>query len=150
MHKEFCKETALNCSLSTFGKYKPFSLFPATEREKESSVCKICQKAHSPLAAINTFRRSQDLPSQKSVSNFLSINLLKTSFQGNKTVEANLNLYPERFCERNINCYIFHRKMEDKRESVNLVMQNLMNKEVKYLKHRSHVKNISVQSPIIK
>ena len=38
----------------------------------------------------------------------------------------------------------------DKRESVNLVVQNLMNEEVKYLKHRSYVKNVSIQFPIIK
>ena len=98
MHKEFCKETALNCSLSNFWKYRPFYLFPPTERSKESCLCKICQNAHNLLAAINTFQRSQNLPSHKSVSNFLSIDLLKTGFQVNETFEANSNLYPEWFC----------------------------------------------------
>ena len=37
-----------------------------------------------------------------------------------------------------------------KRESANLVAQNLMNKEVKHLKHRSHFKNIPTQFAIIK
>ena len=37
-----------------------------------------------------------------------------------------------------------------KRESVNFVAQNLMNKEVKHLKYRSHFKNIPTQFAIIK
>ena len=96
----------------------------------------------------------------------MSIDLLKPGFEANEIFEANSNLYPEFFCEKNINYYIFEQKQEkyckngekvyyrttrvDKRESVNLVVQNLMNKEAKYLKHRLHVKNISNQFPNIK
>ena len=95
MHQEFCKETALNCSLRTFWKYRPFYLFPPTEREKESWLCKTCQNAHSLLAAINTFRRSQNLPSHKSVSNLYFVIC---------------NLYPEFFVKRILITIYLNRK----------------------------------------
>ena len=164
MHKEFCKETALNWFFSTFWKYKPCYLFLSTEREKEFCPCKICQNVHSPLAAINTFRRSQNLLSHKYVSNFLSVDLLKPGFQVNEIFEANSTLYPDFIVKRIlITIYLNRRRKSiakterrkftarvDKRESLNLVVQNLMNKEVKYLKQRSYFRNISTQFPIIK
>ena len=97
----------------------------------------------------------------------MSVDLLKPGFLANETFDANSNLYPESFCEKNINYYIFEQKEEkyykngeekvyyrttrvDKTESVNLAVQSVMNKEVKCLKHSSDVKNISTQFPIIK
>ena len=77
-------------------------------------------------------------------------------------------MYSEFFSERNVNYYIFEQREEkhfkngeekvyyrtarvdDERESVNLVVQHLMNPEVKYLKHKSHPKNRSRHFPIIK
>ena len=58
------------------------------------------------------FWRSQNLPLYKSDSNFLSIDLLKLGFQDSKIFEANINLYPEVFCKKNVNYYIFEQREE--------------------------------------
>ena len=46
LHEDFCKDTGIKCSFSTFYKYKPFYVAPPTEREKLSCLCKVCQNIH--------------------------------------------------------------------------------------------------------
>ena len=164
MHKEFCKETALNWFFSTFWKYKPCYLFLSTEREKEFCPCKICQNVHSPLAAINTFRRSQNLLSHKYAVIFCQLIYWSLVFKSTKYLKLIQICIRNFFVKRIlITIYLNRRRKSiakterrkftaraDKRESLNLIVQNLMNKEVKYLKHRSYFRNISTQFPIIK
>ena len=44
MHTDFvASRDSIQCSLSTFFRYKPFYIIPSSEREKESWLCIKCQ-----------------------------------------------------------------------------------------------------------
>ena len=51
----------IDCSRSTFVKYRPFYIEVSTEREKQFCLCIVCQNAHTKLRGINTFRKLKKL-----------------------------------------------------------------------------------------
>ena len=161
------KKTHIDCSLSSFIKYRPFYIYPPTEREKVSCLCKKCQNAHALLAGVNTFRKVKRLAPHKSVTGFLEIDLLQPGYQDQESFESTVNLYPEFFDEKEVKYYIFEQKEEkyykngeektyyrtariDKHTSVNKIAQELAVNAESYLKHRLHVINIDETFPIIK
>ena len=153
--------------MSSFIKYRPLHIYPPTEREKVSCLCKKCQNAHALLAGVNTFRKVKRLAPHKSVTGFLEIDLLQPGYQDQESFESTVNLYPEFFDEKEVKYYIFEQKEEkyykngeektyyrtariDKHTRVNKIVQKLAVNAESYLEHRSHVINIDETFPIIK
>ena len=62
------KDDNIQCSLNTFIKFKPFYVFPPSEREKESCLCKKCLNIHALLKGINNFRKIKKLAALTSVT----------------------------------------------------------------------------------
>ena len=66
------KNVSYDISKSTFNKYKPCYIVPATEREKESCLCGTCLDIHCLLKAINHFRKSVGQITHASVTEYLN------------------------------------------------------------------------------
>ena len=81
LHLDFLAEYPdINCSRSTFVKYRPFYIEVPTEREKQSCLCIVCQNAHTKLRGINTFRKLEKLPPIYSVTAYLKSSTLSALF----------------------------------------------------------------------
>ena len=73
MHTDFvASRDSIQCSLSTFFRYKPFYITPPSEREKESCLCIKYQNVHLLLQGINTYRSTQNLSKHYFVTEFLN------------------------------------------------------------------------------
>ena len=73
MHTDFvASRYSIQCSLSTFFRYKPFYITPPSEREKESCLCIKYQNVHLLLQGINTYRSTQNLSKHYFVTEFLN------------------------------------------------------------------------------
>ena len=55
LSNKFKQSVNYDVSKSTFNKYKPFYIVPATEREKESCLCGCCLNIHCLMKGINKF-----------------------------------------------------------------------------------------------
>ena len=141
---------------STFFKYKPCYITPPTEREKESWVCIECQNAHLLLTEINTYRGLKNLMKYDLVTQFIKNDLKKDVKDFLKCDDT-----------KAINCYVFVTKVEpfikngkttehsqtvhvDKKDKICNILKNLLQKGESYLRHRSHVNNISEVFPLIR
>ena len=71
MYANFVKEKSSKISKSTFFKYKPFYVEPATICEKESCLCSTCLNIHCLMQAVNVFRKSSGFEKHFSVTQFL-------------------------------------------------------------------------------
>ena len=134
----------IQCSLSTFFRYKLFYITPPSERDKEPCLCIKCQNVHPLLQGINTYRSTQNLYKRYSVTEFL-----------NSEPPINSNNFPECNDTKEIS-YIFEIKTEsftkngkttdysrtarvDKKENVCEIVKKLSDRGESCLRHRSHV-----------
>ena len=170
MHQLFptkYKDDNIQCSLSTFIKFKPFYVFPPSEREKESCLCKKCPNIHALLKGINNFRKIKKLAALTSVTEYLKLNLLYPNTVDNESFESLSASHPEFFNDKEISFYQFEKKVQqyfkdgiekqyshvariDKKEKVNFIVQRLMVEGDSYLQHRSIVQNLNEKLPLIR
>ena len=104
LHLDFLNENPnTTCSRSTFIKYKPFYIEEATEREKQSCLCIVCQNAHTKLTGINNFRKVEKLKPILSVTEYLKSQKAETLDHAS---------YPERTSKKSVNYYVFETVLE--------------------------------------
>ena len=94
----------IQCSLSTFLRYKAFYITPPSETEKESCICMKCQNVHLLLQEIKTYRSTQNLSKHHSFTELL-----------NSEPPINSNNFPECNDTKEINYYIFEIKTESEK-----------------------------------
>ena len=156
------------CSLSTFLKYKPFYITSPTEREKESCLCKKCLNMHLLLDGVNNFRKTIKLSPHNSATEFIeNCEVFYPGFFESAKYEQAIEKFPEFMSQSETLFYQFEMKEEcyfkngvkktynrtarvDKKEKVSDVVKNILHQAVLYLRHRSHVDNVSKVLPLIK
>ena len=146
----------VHCSFSSFFKYKPFYITPPKEREKESCLCMKCQNAHLFLIGINNYGGLKNLMKHSSVTQFTK-----------NDPKRDLENFSERDDAKEINYHVFETKVEsftknDKtkeysraarveiKDKICDIAEKLLQKSGIYLRHRSHVNNISEVFPLIR
>ena len=70
LHSSFC-QTFTRASLTIFFRYKPYYCVKPTEKEKLSCLCINCLNSHLLLQSINIYRKSKDLPSHDSLTEYI-------------------------------------------------------------------------------
>ena len=159
LHLDFLNENPnTTCSRSTFIKYRPFYIEEATEREKQSCLCIICQNAHTKLAGINNFRKMEKLKPILSVTEYLKSQKAETLDHAS---------YPERTSKKSVNYYVFETVLEtyvkqgktrsytrttrvDKNKAVSDLYSHFISNGERYLYHRRVVDNINSKLPKIR
>ena len=72
LHLEYLTvHPSIDCSRSTIVNYRQFYIEVPTEIEKQSCLCIVCQKAHTKLRGIKTFRKLEKLQPMYSVTKYL-------------------------------------------------------------------------------
>ena len=150
LHLDFLNENPnTTCSRSTFIKYRPFYIEEATEREKQSCLCIVCQNAHTKRAGINNFRKMEKLKPILSVTEYLKSQKAETLDHAS---------YPERTSKKSVNYYVFETVLEtyvkqgktksytrttrvDKNEPVSDLYSHFISNDERYLYHRTVVDN---------
>ena len=146
-----------NCSLSTFYKFKPIYISSPSEREKETCLCMKCTNIHYLLDSVNRYRKGLRLKQYESASNYLQEIEHGNEDHFPEQIETTKTLKYSYFATRK-ETYLRDGKeigytrtaRQDKTDVVSNIVKLLLETGPVYLKHRSHVDNISSVFPIIK
>ena len=153
LHLDFLAEYPnINCSRSTFVKYRPFYIEVPTEGETILLV-----HCMSKLRGINTFRKLEKLPPIYSVTDYL---------KSQEAGDVDNASYPERTSKKSVNYYVFESVLKsyvkgvtktytrttrvDKNEPVCDLYANFVSSGERYFYHRSIVDNIKSVLPKIR
>ena len=154
LHEKF-NQSHENVSLAVFFKTKPFYCVRPTEKAKQSCLCISCLNPHLMIKAINIYRKSKQLESHPSLTQY--INELKTGVTFPEITDRKLCKY-----------YTYRRAQEsyigkegkpveytrtsrvDECKPVNDIVNFILDGGEKYLKHRSYVDNYSTSFPLMK
>ena len=131
MYANFVKEKSSKISKSTFFKYKPFYVEPATIREKESCLYSTCLNIHCLMQAVNVFRKSSGFEKHFSVTQFLQ-----------EDHDVDKTKFPEFFADKEVTFYQFDKVKETYIDKQNNVKEYSRTKRVdKKVAYTIHCKN---------
>ena len=157
LHKKFMELSDSNCSLGTFYKFKPIYISSPSEREKETCLCMKCTNIHYLLDSVYRYRKGLKLKQYESASNYLqeiehgNKDHFPEQIETTKTLKYSYFATRKETYLRNGKEIVYTRTArQDKTDVVSNIMKLLLETGPVYLKHRSHVDNISSVFPIIK